>query len=547
MIAAYSLSVFYRQQAERNLIASTEESSVATAQVISNTLSSKYGKFLSSIKALNGEALTEDETVKEISYEITNHVRGTAVIKVKTFDINGRVVLSTHPSQIGGARSQSSGFLSAKQGVPKSNVSYRSTFKASEETVRDRYLLSSYVPIYSSETPDNETPDNATPDNATPDNKRELPIAVLEIYTDVTPVMSRIKETQRVIAIGSALILMSLYGVLFLSVRRADRLLAAQYQQVQSAKDRYQLQAEALADTLTTLQRTQSQMLRSEKMSSLGQMVAGIAHEINNPVSFIACNIVPAKGYACDLISLLEQYKLEHVQPSSKLQQQVNDLDIAFVAEDFPRLLESINTGAQRIEKIVDALKIFSHLDEVGKKAVDLHLGLDSTLMIVQHRLNMQSDRPKIEVCKHYTDLPLVTCDASAINQVFLNILLNAIAALEDYYPHRIKEEEHFQKESCWQPKITITTKLIDNKGSGNEPSNREVAITIDDNGPGIPAAIQEKIFDPFFTTKPVGKGTGLGLSISHSIIVDQHKGRLDCLSTYRQGTRFTIGLPIER
>ena len=517
LLATYLLSAFYRQQAERNLIASTEENSIATAKVISNTLWSQYGKFLPSIQALDSDALVEDEAVVTISKVMADQVRGSTIVKIKTFDINGRVVLSTHPSGIGGRRSRSSGFLSAKQGQARGNLTYRKTFQALDETIKDRYLLSTYVPVYEQ------------------DNNDSV-IGVLEIYTDVTSIVSQIEETQKTIALGSTLILAILYGLLFLFVRRAEHLLAAQYQQVQSSKNRYQLQAKDLEETLSQLRRTQSQMVQSEKMSSLGQMVAGIAHEINNPVSFIAGNVAPAQQYASDLLALINAYQAEHPAPSAALQQKLDDIELSFVAEDFPRLLQSIQNGAQRIESIVSALRIFSRLDESETKAVDLQTGIESALMIVQHRLKIQADRPAIEVIKNYETMPLVQCRANAINQVFLNILLNAIAAIDDYHAQRIKKEQS-NKTSEWQPKITITTQLSQEK---------EAIVIFADNGPGIPARIQEKIFDPFFTTKPVGEGTGLGLSISHSIVTKQHDGTLTCLSTVGQGTQLVIRLPFE-
>lgn len=531
VVAIFLLSMFYRHQAERNLITSTEENNIATARVISNTLWLRYGGLIASRNSRDTEALMADETVQEISQEMQRQIRGSSIVKIKTFDINGRTILSTNTSKIGEDKSQSANFAVAKSGIPKSEISRRDTFRTLERTLLDSYLLSSYIPMYADD-----------------DDDLETVVGVLEIYTDVTPMMNRIRETQTAIALGSALILLVLYGILFLFVRRTDHLLSEQYHQVQASNDLYRLQANELQETLAKLRRTQSQMVQSEKMSSLGQMVAGVAHEINNPVSFIAGNVEPAKQYAKDLLSLVERYGEEHKTPSATLQQMIDDVDIEFVSEDFSRLLDSMDNGGQRIKNIVSALRTFSRLDESDVKAINLQSGLESTLMILQHRLNPQANRPEIEVSTHFESLPLLTCNASAINQVFLNILMNSISALDDYYLQRMHEdefsvdllmEEEMDSEpssaSRWSPKISITTGLS---------HNQEAVITFSDNGPGIHPNIKEKIFDPFFTTKPVGEGTGLGLSITHSIVTEQHNGQLECFSTFGKGTQFIIKLP---
>lgn len=285
-----------------------------------------------------------------------------------------------------------------------------------------------------------------------------------------------------------------------------------------------------LERALRELQLTQSQLIQNEKMAGLGQLVAGIAHEINNPISFITGNVAPAKQYASNLLMLLNLYQAESGAPSLAIQALRDQIDVEFVAADFPRLLDSMQVGSQRIADIVTALKTFSYLDEAGRKPTNLQAGLESTLMIVQHRLKVQADRPAIEVTQKIAPLPLVTCDAGALNQAVMNILLNAIDALDDY------AQQANQATSNGSPKIAITAELS---------HHQEVVITITDNGPGIHPDVRDKIFEPFVTTKTAGKGTGLGLSVSRKIVVEQHQGRLECFSKPPLGTQFVIVLPL--
>ena len=295
---------------------------------------------------------------------------------------------------------------------------------------------------------------------------------------------------------------------------------------------------------LQQLQLSQSQLIHDEKMMSLGQLVAGIAHEINNPVNFIAGNLCPAQQYADDLLKFANLYRQEEGASSTALQALVEEIDLDFIAEDFPRLLDSVKVGSQRITAIVSALRIFSRLDEAQKKPADLNVGLKSTLMILQHRLKAQPNRPQIEVVENYAVLPLATCCAGAMNQVFMNVLVNAIDALDTEYGERTNLHSAQQLNnlagvsSAKTPSIAITTALS---------KTNEVVITISDNGPGIPTAIKSKLFDPFFTTKPVGRGTGLGLSISHTIVTEQNQGSLECLSEPGKGTQFIIKLPLDK
>jgi two-component system, NtrC family, sensor kinase len=283
-----------------------------------------------------------------------------------------------------------------------------------------------------------------------------------------------------------------------------------------------------LSKALNELQETQVQMIQQEKLSSLGQLVAGIAHEINNPVNFIHGNLSYAQEYIVDLLKLLELYQKHYTQPHVEIQNQIDQIDLIFLMEDLPKMINSMQIGTDRICEIVLGLRNFSRLDEAEVKAVDLHEGLDSTLMILGSRLKGQKDGNGIQVRTSYGDLPLVKCFPGQLNQVFMNILSNAIDALEDtYFLHRLGE---------FEAQIHITTRLVD-------PDTVEVCIS--DNGAGIPADIQGKIFDPFFTTKPIGKGTGLGMSISYQIITEKHKGTLAYRAVPSGGAEFVMTIPV--
>lgn len=299
---------------------------------------------------------------------------------------------------------------------------------------------------------------------------------------------------------------------------------------LQASQALLQQKASQLEATLKDLQHTQAQLVHSEKMSSLGQLVAGIAHEINNPTSFIHGNLIHVQQYVQDLLSILQLYQQYYPQPVSEIQAQANEIDLEFVQEDLPKVLHSMRVGTDRIRQIVLSLRNFSRLDEAEFKAVDIHAGIDSTLLILQHRLDDKSEGSPIEVIKEYGDLPFVECYAGQLNQVFMNILANAIDALE--------EANRKQTDEAKSGQITIRTAQINSEW---------VQITIADNGLGIPEAIQPQIFNPFFTTKPIGKGTGIGMSISYQIITEKHGGKLECISTVGVGTQFVIQIPIQQ
>jgi len=285
-----------------------------------------------------------------------------------------------------------------------------------------------------------------------------------------------------------------------------------------------------LEQTLHELQKTQTQLIQSEKMSSLGQLVAGVAHEINNPVNFIYGNIDPARNYIQNLLELLELYQHHCPLPGSEIEDKAEDIDLEFVKQDLPKLLESMRVGSDRIREIVRSLRYFSRTDEAEMKDVDIHEGIDSSLLILQNRLKANGDYPGIQVIQEYADLPKVECYPGQLNQVLMNILSNAIDAMQ--------EGCQVQGVKCGNtPTIWIRTKVLDNR----------ITIQIVDNGPGMKDAVRQRLFDPFFTTKPVGKGTGLGLSISYQIIVEKHGGQLHCFSQPGEGTEFAIEIPLRQ
>jgi signal transduction histidine kinase len=303
------------------------------------------------------------------------------------------------------------------------------------------------------------------------------------------------------------------------------------YKKVHTAMTVQQKKAQELKAALEQLQQIQSQLIQSEKMSSLGQMVAGIAHEINNPVNFIYGNLSHLDCYSQDLMNLVKLYQKRYPDPGVAISQYMENIDLEFLQEDLSKILGSMRIGADRIREIVLSLRNFSRLDESDIKQVDLHEGIDSTLLILKNRLKGKPGYPPIAVEKKYSKLPKVECYVGQLNQVFMNLIANAIDSLEEYNQHRDREE------MCQNPnKIIIQTELL---------NSQSVVIKIKDNGLGIKPEIKSKLFDPFFTTKPVGKGTGMGLSISYQIIVQKHGGSLKCISHPGQGAEFIIKIPL--
>ena len=292
-----------------------------------------------------------------------------------------------------------------------------------------------------------------------------------------------------------------------------------------------QEQTQELQATLEKLKATQSQLIQTEKMSSLGQLVAGVAHEINNPVNFIHGNLNYIDEYTCGLLELVELYQASSVELLPDIQDKLEELDLAFLSADIPKILQSMRMGTERIRDIVLSLRNFSRLDEAELKKVDIHEGIDSTLTILQNRLRATSNRPEIQVVKNYEKLPLINCCAGQLNQVFMNIISNGLDAIEESDRQICPKADRPKTGEIW-----ITTEVVDREW---------IKIRVADNGIGISETIRSRLFDPFFTTKPVGQGTGLGLAVAHQIVVEKHGGAIEVNSRSGGGTEFAIALPI--
>ncbi|MBD2048637.1 response regulator [Coleofasciculus sp. FACHB-64] len=297
---------------------------------------------------------------------------------------------------------------------------------------------------------------------------------------------------------------------------------------IQSLQTQLKNQNSQLQQALGDLKKAQAQLVQKEKMLGLGQLAAGMAHEINNSIGFISGNLEPARKYIQDLLNLVRIYQQEYPKPTLPIQKAIQEIDLDFLNSDIQNLVGSMQTGVERICTMLLALRIFSRLNESDIKAVDIHEGLNSTLLLLQHRLRGEGKRPEIQVLKKYEDLPLVNCYASQLNQAFLNLLNNAIDALE------LRIGQDFSESSS--PTIWISTEFS---------AWETIIVRIKDNGIGIAEEMRSRLFDPFFTTKPIGQGSGLGLLTTYEIIVEKHKGQLTCHSFPGQGAEFTIEIPV--
>jgi signal transduction histidine kinase len=287
-----------------------------------------------------------------------------------------------------------------------------------------------------------------------------------------------------------------------------------------------------LSQSLQQLKDMQLQLVQSEKMSTLGQLVAGVAHEINNPIGFIGGNLQPAETYVQDLLRLIDLYRKHYPDANPEIVEEMEAIDLDYLSDDLPKLLSSMRKGVDRIREISISLRTFSRNDSDRKTKTDLHEGLDSTLLILKHRIKANDYRPDIQIIRQYGELPLVACYSSQINQVFMNLLANAIDALDE-----VSIKHSFEEMQANPMQILIQTSL--------HADQNAVSICIRDNGLGMPDDVKQKVFDHLFTTKPVGQGTGLGLSISQQIVMDKHGGKLELESTLGQGTEFRIVLPV--
>lgn len=436
---------------------------------------------------------SRERSIVQLNRKIQQQTEGLSVVKVKLFNLEGRTVFSTEPGQIGTENSHYRGFVEAKSGELVTQLKHRSVTSETSTQSDRRNLISSYVPLRHK---------NGT---------GEI-LGVFELYSDVTPLYRRIERVQWTIGGSVVAILALLYGLLFWLVKRADSILDRQHRDLQESEQRYKQQAE-------TLKQVQATLVQTEKLSGLGRTIAGVAHEINNPVSFIHGNLDHVNSYVNDLLELVQLYRSRCPQTSREIQPYLEDIELDFLEEDLPKCLASMKAGTERIREIVLSLKIFSKLDRAGLKTFDLQESLESTLLILNSRL-----QDRIEVRRHYDRLPAIKGYPVEIGQVFANLIENAIDAVDSLEDDRLKRI-HIYSESL--------------------PS-QEVRVRIVDSGNGIPEEVRDRIFEPFFTTKPVGRGTGLGLSIAYEI-VRKHHGRLQASSPPGGGTEFSIVLPVKQ
>ena len=366
---------------------------------------------------------------------------------------------------------------------------------------------------------------------------------VLQPLRDLKEAVSQSKKTgifpmPKTIPANEIQFLASTFEEVFRQLEIHDQLTAeiAQRKQIEvtlrDSEAREREKSQQLEQENENLKRTQHKLIQTEKNSSLGQLLAGVGHEINNPICFLQGNLIHVQDYAENLLNLVHLYQKHYPNAISEIEKEAENIELDFLQDDLPKIVSSLRIATDRIRQIVLSLRNFSWINESGFKEVNIHEGIDSTLLILQHRLQARLEHPEIKVIRHYGDLPLVECYAGQLKQVFINILANAIDAVEEINTQQVACS--IEKHPCC---ITISTSVVDSQW---------VKIAIVDNGKGIPESIQTQIFNPFFTTKPVGRGTRMGLAISYQIITEKHCGTLRCFSTPGKGTEFEICIPVQ-
>lgn len=498
MLTAGFLSWFYQRKFQADLSYIGETSNVELTKMLSRAMTEEIQSFIHNSQYYTNQALATASITQKFETQLQRHIKDLAITKVKLFDPNGRTIYSTDLTQIGGSKADYAGFQKAiNQQVFSALENYNSLRQFWQLKPAPHTLLSSYIPIYN---------DQGT-----------TVIGVMEMYRDVTPFSLAITLSQQRVLLSVLASFILLYLALFSIVNRAANILKRQQQELTNANTQLTQKTQEISQTLAKLKETQAQLIHQEKMSGLGRMVAGVAHELNNPTSFVKGNLDHTLNSVQDLLELLQLYQHHYPHPPTEIQEQQDTIDLDFIAEDLPRCLQSMKAGTSRIQDIVLALRIFSRLDEAKVKSVAIAENLASIWGLLNYRLMAHH----IEVIEDYANLPPIECDAAELNQVFFQILSNAIDALaESDRPHKT---------------ITITGETID---------HHYIRLTLKNNGNPIDSSIQGKIFDPFFTTKPIGQGTGMGLTICYQII-QKHQGTIEVHST-PQATAFVITLPIQ-
>ncbi|MGB2925827.1 MAG: ATP-binding protein, partial [Limnothrix sp.] len=482
-----------------------EATNVELVRTLSRSTPQEISNFITTASTLPNDELANHPSTKQFRRYIDQSTADLDITKIKIFEPSGRTVFSTDPQQIGEDKSNYTGFQAAIQDQIFSSLENHDPFLILRSRNNDqRTLYSSYIPIYNNELSSIET------------NQKE-PIGVIEIYRDVTSMAQSTIRSERWIFASIFISFLLLYAALLIIVNRANTVLTAKKEELEDRNKQIQQQTNELQSTLHQLQTTQTQLIQQEKMSGLGRMVAGISHELNNPITFVQGNIEHTYTSMQDLLGLLHLYQQEYPNPSVEIQSKNEDIDLDFVAVDLPRCLQSMKTGTARIKDIVLALRIFSRLDEAGIKLIDLNQSFANVWSLLNYRL-LAFD---ICVIEKMETLPMIECDAAGINQVLFHIISNAIDALET--------------SNVADKQITIYTEQFD---------ENSIWIRIKNNGKKIDKETIDYIFDPFFTTKSVGQGTGMGLTLAYQI-VSKHHGDLSVAST-DEFTEFTIKLPIK-